>query len=132
MRRVAEVLRLKFQRGLSNRQIAQSLSIARPTVAEYLRRFEVAGLEWPAAAALDEATLEGKLFPASPLSEHPRPLPDWSSVHQELRRKGVTLMLLWQEYRSAPGRGPRSSKFGPVLRHWVTHVRPPWTQRWPS
>lgn len=112
MRRVAEVLRLKFERGLSNRQIAQSLSIARPTVAEYLRRFEAAGLEWPMAAALDEATLEGKLFPnSSPLPEHKRPVPDWSSVHQELRRKGVTLMLLWQEYRSAHPEGFEYSWF---------------------
>jgi transposase len=93
---------LKFEAGLSNRQIAKSLSIARPTVAEYLRRFDAAQLQWSEAATLDEGVLEGKLFPAVSRPAHVRrPQPDWVVVHQELRRKGVTQMLLWQEYRSA-------------------------------
>ena len=102
MRKVSDVLRLKFEAGLSNRQIAKSLSIARPTVAEYLRRFEAAQLPWSEAAKLDEVVLEGKLFPpvSRPVNAR-RPEPDWADVHQELRRKGVTKMLLWQEYRSA-------------------------------
>jgi transposase len=101
MRKVSDVLRLKFEAGLSNRQIAKSLSIARPTVAEYLRRFDAAQLQWSEAATLGEAVLEGKLFPAvSRPATARRPEPDWVVVHQELRRKGVTQMLLWQEYRS--------------------------------
>jgi len=102
MRKVSEVLRLKFEAGLSNRQIAKSLSIARPTVAEYLRRFDATQLQWSETATLGEAVLEGKLFPpASRPANARRPEPDWADVHQELRRKGVTQMLLWQEYRSA-------------------------------
>ena len=102
MRKVSEVLRLKFEAELSNRQIAKSLSIARPTVAEYLRRFDATQLQWSETATLGEAVLEGKLFPpASRPANARRPEPDWADVHQELRRKGVTQMLLWQEYRSA-------------------------------
>ena len=60
MRKVSDVLRLKFEGGLSNRQIAKSVSVSRPTVAEYLRRFDAAQLRWPEASKLDEAVLEGR------------------------------------------------------------------------
>ena len=102
MRKVSEVLRLKFEGGLSNRQIATSVSISRPTVAEYLRRFEAAQLRWSEVSKLDDILLEGKLFPpVSRPADARRAEPDWAEVHQELRRKSVTKMLLWQEYRSA-------------------------------
>ena len=96
MRKIKEVLRLKWEHGLSNRKIARSCSISRSTVAEYLRRAEEAGLSWPLPPELDEAELEKQLFPP-PLVLPPgsRPLPDWSYIHRELRRKGVTLFLLW-------------------------------------
>jgi transposase len=123
MRKVSDVLRLKFEAGLSNRQIARSLLIARPTVAEYLRRFEAAELHWPEAAKLDEAVLEGKLFPPvwRPANAR-RPEPDWADIHQELRRKGVTKMLLWQEYRSAHPDGFEYSWFCDHYRVFRTAV----------
>ena len=100
MRKIKEVLRLKWDKGLSNRQIAKACGIARPTVGEYLRRAAEAGLAWPLPADLDEATLERQLFPPPPsLPAQARGVPDWSRVHQELKRKGVTLFLLWQELR---------------------------------
>lgn len=80
-------------------------SVARPIVAEYVRRATAAGLSWPLPEETDDARLERMLF-SSPLNviEKPRPLPDWSVVHQELTRKGVTLFLLWEEYQAgAPG-----------------------------
>ena len=92
MRKIKEVLRLKWAQGLSNRQIAKACGIARPTVAEYLRRVAEAGLAWPLPANLDEATLEQQLFPPPPsLPAQARGVPDWSRVHQALKRKGVTL-----------------------------------------
>ena len=63
MRKIQEVLRLKWSQGLSNRQIAKACGIARPTVGEYLRRAAEAGLAWPLPAGLDEASLERQLFP---------------------------------------------------------------------
>jgi DNA-binding transcriptional regulator LsrR (DeoR family) len=62
MRQVREVLRLKWTCGLSDRQIAQSLKISRPTVADYVRRAQAAGLSWPLPEALDDTSLEGRLF----------------------------------------------------------------------
>ena len=95
MRQVTEVLRLKWGCGLSNRKIAQSLQISRPTVAEYVRRAQAAGLSWPLPDSLDAVALERRLFTTTHhLPAVGRPLPDWTTVHQEPKRKGVTLFLL--------------------------------------
>ena len=98
MRQVHEVLRLKWEQGLSDRKIAHSLGISRPTVAEYVRRAQEAGLSWPLPAPYDEEALERLLFPAvSARTPAPHVVPDWATVHRERKRKGVTLCLLWQE-----------------------------------
>jgi transposase len=103
---------LKFDGGQTNRRIARSCHISRPSVADYLLRFEEAGLVWPAAATLDDATLERKLFPPTPTaSTTERAVPDWGNVHRELRRKGVTLTLLWHEYKAAHPEGYQYSWF---------------------
>ena len=98
MRQVYEVLRLKWDQGLSDRKIAPSLGISRPAVAEYVRRAQIAGLSWPLPDIYDEGTLEQLLFPTvSARMPAPHLVPDWSTVHHELKRKGVPLFLLWQE-----------------------------------
>ena len=119
MRKIKEVLRLKRAQGLSNRQIAKACGIARPTVAEYLRRAAEASLSWPLPADLDEAALERQLFPPPPSLPAPaRGVPDWAHVHQELKRKGVTLFLLWQEYRETHPEGYQYSWFCDHYRVW--------------
>lgn len=120
MRQVREVLRLKWVCGLSDRQIARSLRISRPTVAQYLQRAKVAGLSWPLPEDLDNEALERRLFATSyqkPLAK--RPLPDWSQVHRELKRKGVTLLLLWQEYKAVTPDGLQYSSFCEAYRKWA-------------
>jgi len=98
MRQVYEVLRLKWGQGLSDRKIAHSLGISRPAVAEYVRRAHAAGLSWPLLETYDEGALERLLFPSGPTrTPAPHLVPDWAVVHHELKRKGVTLFLLWQE-----------------------------------
>ncbi len=119
MRKIKEVLRLKWAKDLSNRQIARICGIGRPTVAEYLRRAEAAGLTWPLPAGLDEAALECRLFPPPPaLPARARGVPDWAVVHQELKRKGVTLFLLWQAYRETHPEGYQYSWFCEHYRAW--------------
>ncbi|MER2509392.1 MAG: IS21 family transposase [Amaricoccus sp.] len=112
MRKVREVLRLKHACGVSERVIARSLGVSRSTVAEYLRRAAVIGLAWPIPADLDDAALERRLFTPPGFHAGPtQPLPDWSRLHTELRRRGVTLLLLWEEYRAEHSHGYGYSRF---------------------
>jgi transposase len=125
MRQVREVLRLKHAAGLSERHIAAALGISRSTVAEYLRRAAVVGIIWPVPTELDDAALEGRLFsPPFAVPESPRPPPDWPRLHAELRRPGVTLLLLWEEYRSGQPAGYGYSRFCDLYRSWRAGVSP--------
>jgi transposase len=120
MRHVKEVLRLKWGCGLSDRKIAPSLGISRPTVAEYVRRARAAGLSWPLPETLNDAALERLLFPGQPAQSPIQSLtPDWAVVHRELTRKGVTLFLLWQEYKAAAPEGFQYSWFCRAYRAWT-------------
>jgi transposase len=120
MRKIKEVLRLKQEQKLTNRAIARSCSIGRATVGEYLRRAVAAGLNWPLPEEVDEAELERRLFPPPPdIPVLLRPVPVWSEVHQELRRKGLTLFLLWEEYRQANPDGFQYSWFCEHYNLWA-------------
>lgn len=119
MRMIRDVLRLKFECGLSDRQIARSSGLARSSIGDYVRRFRDAGLEWPLPAGLSDRDLEASLFPAAAtLPRMQRPLPDWSTVHAELRRKGVTLFLLWQEYKATQPEGFQYAWFCEQYQAW--------------
>ena len=120
MRKIKDVLRLCWGQGVSKRQVARSCGISRPTVRAYLRRAEAAGLCWPLPAELDDGALERVLFPLSPAApETARGAPDWSEVHRELKRPGVTLLLLWQEYRQAHPHGYQYTWFCQQYRAWT-------------
>ena len=123
MRQIHEVLRLKWAAGLSERQIARSLGLSRPTVAAYVRRAQVAGLSWPLPDGLDAATLDQRLFPSSATpAPATRLVPDWATVHHELKRKGVTLFLLWQEYKATTPEGFQYSWFCHAYRAWASKL----------
>jgi len=125
MRKIREVLRLKWECGLKNRAIARSCSISHSTVSEYLQRAKAAGLSWPLPADLDEDALFLLLFPtASHPSSKIIPCPDWSLIHTELRRKSVTLRLLWVEYREAHADGYEYSQFCELYRRWAKRLKP--------
>jgi transposase len=119
MRKIRDVLRLKYEKGLSNRTIGSSLGIAHSTVGAYLRRAQKAGVEWPLPEDWDDGDLEEALFPPTAPSNVPRPLPDWGVVHRELsRHKGVTLRLLWLEYKTAHPDGFEYSRFCERYKAW--------------
>jgi hypothetical protein len=100
IRMIKDILRLKYSGGLSHEAIARSLGCSKGVVAKYLGLAGAAGLDWQATAELDEAALERRLLGRSEIETRVVEA-DFARVHVELRRKGVTLMLLWQEYRAA-------------------------------
>ncbi len=119
MRKIKEVLRLKFELGLAYRQIARSCSINHSTVGDYIRRAEAAGLGWPLPEGLDESGLENQLFPPRATLAPDRPAPNWATIHDELRsNKHVTLQLLWQEYKQSNRDGYSYSRFCELYQQW--------------
>ena len=85
MRKIKEVLRLKYENALSDSKIAQSLCIARSTVSDYINRAKVAGIIWPIPEGMDETELERLLFPAREDTVfHPKAEPDWGCVYQDV------------------------------------------------
>ena len=123
MRKIREVLRLYHAAGLSTRAIARSLKVSPATVGKHLHRAQVQGLTWPLPESLDDAALERRLFVSSaPSSTTQRPVPDWSEIHRELRHKGVTLALLWQEYKAVHPEGLQYSWFCEQYRAWASKL----------
>ena len=119
MRKIKDVLRLCWGQGLSKRKAAGSCGVSRPTVDDYLRRAEAAGLSWPLPAALDDGALERLLFPPAPaVPAAARGVHDWSHIHRELKRPGVTLQLLWHEYRQTHPQGYQYTWFCQQYRTW--------------
>jgi transposase len=129
MRKISEALRLKWACGLSNRAIGRSCQISHSTVSEYLKRAEAAGLKWPLPEGLDEDSLYRLLFPEN-VADRPamRVLPDWEQVHQELKKRNVTLRLLWTEYREAHPEGYGYSQYCDLYRRYAQKLDPPMRQ----
>jgi transposase len=125
MRKIGEALRLKAA-GLSTRKIAASLGIGQSTASEYLKRAARAGLSWPLPAGLSDADLERQLFQSTGgATRCGLAPPDWPQVHRELRRKGVTLSLVWEEYRATqPDDGYGYSRFCELYRRWEGRLSP--------
>ncbi len=119
MRKVREVLRLRFGAGLSTRQIAQSCNIGHSTVREHEQRARASGLGWPLPEDMDDTRLKAVLFQRPKLSPT-RPLPDMTFLHTEMRRKDVTLQLLWYEYKKDYPDGYQYTQF---CEHYRRHCR---------
>jgi transposase len=127
MRKIREVLRLRFGHGLSQRAIGHSLCMSAGAVNTYLSRARLAGLTWPLPESLDEEELERLLYPPPPdVAPERRPVPDWVAVHRELRRPNMTLALLWEEYRAGAGArdGFGYSWFCDLYREWAGRLKP--------
>jgi transposase len=132
MRKIREALRLRSD-GFSGRRVAQSLSVGRATISEYFRRADVEGLSWPLPNDLSDADLEQRLFPYSPGEARGSvPQPDWAYVHAELRRKGVTLSLLWEEYRGVHPDGYGYSRYCELYTRLEGKLSPVMRQRHPA
>ncbi len=124
MRQLREVLRLKFEVGLSHRAIVRACGVGLGTVSDYVQRVEAAGLSWPLPGDLDDAALEARVFARPSVTSAGREMPEWASVHRELRRDGVTLQLLWHEYIETHPDGYRYSQFCERYRQWARKLNP--------
>ena len=132
MRKIRDVLRLSAE-GLSTRQIAASLAIGRTTLRGYLDRATELGLGWPLPAEMSDTDLERCLFHrAHQNTQRIETQPDWSYIHRELRRKGVTLSLLWEEHRSDHPEGYGYSRFCELYTRWEGKLSPVMRQRHPA
>ena len=129
MRKIEDVLRLRA-RGFSTRRISLATGVGKTTVIEYLRRATTAGLSWPLPGWLDEAALERRLFPPPPPPKDRQFAEvDWAAIHRETKRPGVTLSLLWDEYRGQHPDGYGYSAFCLHYRRWAERLSPVMRQR---
>jgi len=113
---IKDVIRLKWEAGLPHEKIAAALGLSKGAVQKYVTLALAAGLDWEAVREWDEVRLEARLLPRAP-SSAPFVEPDWARVHRELDRKGVTLMLLWQEYVEAHP-GQRTWRYTQFCEHY--------------
>jgi transposase len=121
MRKIREVLRLRFVLGLRQDQIAHSCSIGQATVHRYLQKAAAAGVSWPLPEDWDDRRLDELLFPSRPERTHPqrRPVVDFAEIHRQLQtHKHLTLQLLWEEYRESHPDGYGYSRFCELYQRW--------------
>lgn len=120
MRKVREILRMRWELKLSVREVAKSLGVSVGVVSKVANRAHLAGLDWASAQPLSEAELEVKLYGAGTRRDRSRPAPDPVWIHAELRRAGVTLELLHLEYLEQHPTGLRYTAFCDVYRGWLS------------
>jgi transposase len=123
MRELREILRLKYERRMSHRAIAGACGVGVGTISEYVRRAKHAGLSWPLPPDLDDRSLEAQLFTVA-APDRDRVPPDVARIHQELKRTGVTLQLLWEEYAEVHPDGYRRSQYCEIYRRWTKRLKP--------
>jgi transposase len=126
MRKIREVLRLRWECKVPYRTIARSCTVGHSAAQECVCRAELAGLSWPLPEDLDDAALAALLYPGAQggSSAIERALPDWAYVFTELRRKEMTLRLLWVEYREHDPQGYSYSQYCELYNRWAGHLRP--------
>ena len=125
MKKIRDVLRLTHALGLSRRKVSEATGIGRTAVTDYVQRAASAELTWPLPDGLGDAELEQRLYPPAAAAEGAGgPEPDWAAVHAEMKRRGVTMTLLWQEYRAGQPQGYAYSWYCEQYRGWKKGVSP--------
>ena len=126
MRRIRQVLQLHFGAHASARVIAREVGVGRTSVQDYLTRANAAGLGWPLAPDLTDEALEQLLFPAPSrqLGARQYPEPDWAALVREMKRPGVSLSILWEEYDAVHPQGYRYSRFCELYRAFERRLSP--------
>jgi transposase len=127
-------MHLKHECGATERAVARSLGVARSTVALTLERIAAAQLGWPLPATLTDRVLEATLYSSAgrPQGSRGKVEPGWTHVHRELRRPGVTLMLLWEEYRQVEPDSYSYRRWCELYRAWERRLSPTMRQAHPA
>jgi transposase len=119
MKKIKEIMRLKWECGCSHRAIARSIGVSDSTVGDCIERIQMADLSWPLPDELTDEQLETKLYPPKiKLDAEKKGSIDWEMIHKELKRKNVTIKLLWREYKEKYPEGLRYSQFCNLYRDW--------------
>jgi len=126
MRRIRQVLQLHFGARASARVIAGEVGVGRSTVQDYLARAAAAGMGWPLPSELTDETLERRLFPTpgTRLGARRHPEPDWAALVREMKRPGVSLSILWEEYDATHPEGYGYSRFCELYRAFERRLSP--------
>jgi transposase len=124
MRKAKEILRLHYEQGLSNRAIARACNISPTTVYEDLDRASRAKLDFATLSAMDDESLGRILYPEKAQRKSSKQMPDMAYLHKELKRKGVSLQLLWEEYKAAHPDGYNRSQFYYRYKEWSKGLNP--------
>jgi transposase len=120
MRRVREMLRLRLDASLATREVARRTGVAPSTLREMLHRFQRSGLSWPLPLDMSDTDLETRLYGPAGTKQgfRRRAEPDWTAVNRELKRKHVSLQILWDEYIEVSPEGYRYSRFCELYAAW--------------
>jgi len=119
MRKVREILRLSLECHMGKREVARSCSVSPTTVKNYLSRIERLNLNYSQVTKMDDEELKRVLLNHKSSSKNNlRPQPNWDHIHLEMKKKGVTLQLLWQEYKAIYPDGYQSTQFCERYRKW--------------
>ncbi|MCH7612864.1 MAG: transposase, partial [Candidatus Marinimicrobia bacterium] len=123
MRLIKEIINLHVKRYVSVRQISRSLSLPRSTIADYLSRYKAKDLSLRDIQTLDDESLYRILFPQKRKAiESKKETPDYAYIHRELKRRGVTRLLLWEEYREQNTHGYGYTQFCELYKQWNKKV----------
>lgn len=124
MSKIRRVLQLLHEAGLSQREAARVTGISKSSVGEIASYARAAGLTWPQAKALDDEALRARVYPPAAPRSARHLEPDWPQVHQQLKLPGVTLQLLWEEYRQSQGeQAYKYSAFCEKYGRWARHLK---------
>ena len=125
MRTVREVLRLGLTTELSFRNIGRSLRLSHPTVQKYVQTARQIGLTWEQVQGMTEEELSQamKVVEEPVLVDDQRPMPDCAYIHQEMKKKSVTMVLLWQEYKDAHPNGYQLTQYRRFYRRFVKKLK---------
>jgi len=124
MRKIKEVLRLHYEQHRSHREISRSVDIGLGSVSHYLKRASAAKISWPLPDGISDQALYNKLFDAKEVSKNTKALLDFAKTHQELKKKGVTLQLLWYEYKEAHPEGYSYSRYCGLYQKYCSKLNP--------